>query len=74
MSTAFLRERPVSLKGVKRGRTGRRKKSPQEEFFASLGLEKVVLGEDDLREIEEYREAMKNAGLGAEQIEEAVRV
>lgn len=59
--------------GEKTGGPEGGKKSPQEEFFASLGLDKVVLGEDDLREIEEYRETMKNAGLGAEQIEEAVR-
>ena len=59
--------------GEKTGGPEGGKKSPQDEFFASLGLDKVVLGEDDLREIEEYRETMKNAGLGAEQIEEAVR-
>ena len=42
-------------------------------FLGSLGLDKVTLSEGDLREIEEYREAMKNAGLGAEQVEEAVK-
>jgi hypothetical protein len=44
-----------------------------EEVFDSSGLDKVVLGEDDLREIEEYRETMKKAGFGPEQIEEAVK-
>jgi len=49
------------------------KMSPREEFFASLGLDKVSLSGEDLREINEYREGMKKAGLGAEQIEEAVK-
>jgi tetratricopeptide (TPR) repeat protein len=65
----------LGMKGAEetKGSPEGQKQSPQEEFFASLELEKVVLGEDGLREIDEYREAMKNAGLGAEQIEEAVK-
>ncbi len=65
----------LGMKGAEetKGSPEEQKQSPQDEFFASLGLEKVVLGEDDLREIDECREAMKNAGLGAEQIEEAVK-
>ena len=42
-------------------------------FLGSLGLDKVTLSEGDLREIEEYREAMKNAGLAPDQVEEAVK-
>jgi len=52
---------------------GAGKMSPRDEFFASLGLDTITLSEGDLREIQEYREAMKNAGLAPEQIEEAVK-
>lgn len=65
---------PAPSDGAKKtGISGGQSKNAKGELLDSLGLDKVVLSEDDLREIEEFRESIKNSGLGPGQLEEAVK-